>query len=246
MAKLNEITDFLDNYLDINSIKDGVFNGLQVEGKQEVNKIVFTVDSGLEVFQKTDGDMLIVHHGMFSTFENPCIRGYVKKRLEALDGRSLYAAHLPLDLHKEVGNNAQLLKLLGAEIVDTFIERDGIAIAYIGELDKAKNIGEIAQNLNSSLNIKCTVIDASKPVKRIAVCSGGGSYGAFDEAIKKGADLFLTGDTSEIYHLAKDQQVNVIFAGHHATETVGIKALMQVIKSKFDVECEFVDIKTGL
>ena len=252
MAELKKIVRFLDDYLKINDIKDDSWNGLQVEGRSEVKKAVFAVDAGKEIFKKAieeKADLIVVHHGHFWKTSNPSIRGWNKERIELLlsNGISLYAVHLPLDKHKETGNNVLLLKMLGAKIEEGFAQHEGDNVGWIGKLEKPVKIKDIEEKLNSELNTKCTVLAFGKEkVKTIAVCSGGGGYPIFFEALNKNVDLYVTGDAIEIYHVAKDAEFNVIFAGHHATETVGVKALSEIIKKKFDVGCVFVDIQTGL
>jgi len=119
-VKRDELVSFLDTFLNIKNIQDDSYNGLQVEGKDDIKKVICAVDAGLEIFEKAveqNADMVIVHHGMFWNGLNPCITSWKKKRVEILlnHGISLYAAHLPLDMHPDVGNNAQLLTLLGFE-----------------------------------------------------------------------------------------------------------------------------------
>ncbi len=252
MTELKEIVECLGNYLEIDDVKDDSWNGLQIEGKSEVKKVVFAVDAGMDTFKKAaaeKADLVIVHHGHFWKSGNPSLVDWAKERIDLLykNGISLYACHLPLDRHKEVGNNAQLLKLLGAKIKDEFLEREGKNMGWIGELRQPISIEEMEKTLNSELNTKCIPLPFGKEkIKTIAVCSGGGDYSAFFEALRKKVDLYLTGDTIDIYHTAKDARFNVIFAGHHATETVGMKALSKFVRQKFKVETVFVDIPTGL
>jgi dinuclear metal center YbgI/SA1388 family protein len=252
MAKLNDIVEFLDNYLAISDIKDSSWNGLQVEGKPEVKKIVFAVDAGIDTFNKAiaaGADMVVVHHGHFWSSANPSIKGWNKERIDLLlkSGLSLYAAHLPLDRHREVGNNAELLKLMGATIREEFFMKDGKNIAWIGEWKEPVSLKVVEERINSGLGIKCRVLAFGKDkLKSVAVCSGGGGYPCFFEAMEKKVDLYLTGDAIEIMLHAKDGRFNTIFAGHHATETVGVKALLKVVEKRFKLQTEFIDIPTGL
>ena len=193
--------------------------------------------------------MLIVHHGHFWSNHNPSISGWSKERISILydNDISLYASHLPLDRHKEVGNNAELLKILGASIKKEFLHHKGKNIGWLGERKKAISITEVEKKLNEQIDAKCIVLPfGKKNIKTIAVCSGGGSYGGFYEALALGADLYITGDTAEVYYTAKDSGMNVIFAGHHSTETVGLKALSKVLKKKLKIETTFIDLPTGL
>lgn len=252
MAKLNDIVDFLDKYLETGKVSDVSWNGLQVEGKSEVEKIAFAVDAGIDTFEKAvaeKADMVVVHHGLFWKTTNPSFIGVSKRRIDLLQKRgiSLYASHIPLDKHKVVGNNAQLVKLLGAKIKDEFSQFDGQNIGWIGEFKNPILLKEIEKKLKSELNAECITLPFGKErVKTIAICSGGGSYTEFFEAISKKADLFLAGDRSELYTAAKDNKINVIFAGHYATEIPGVKALSDIIRKKFKVEAVFIDTPTGL
>jgi len=252
MPKLKEIVKFLDQYLETEKFEDGSWNGLQVEGKGEVKKIVFAVDASVDSFKeaiKNGADLIVVHHGLFWKNVNPSFTGFNKERIDLLQKNkiSLYASHLPLDRHKTAGNNAQLLKLLGAKITKEFFKYGNLNIGWIGECKKPINIKYAAEKLETELNAKCIVLPfGKKKIKTIAVCSGGGGYESFFEAFDLDIDLYLGGEGIDIYSLAKDAKFNAIFAGHHATEIVGVKALSKIIKSKFKVETVFIDIPTGL
>ena len=251
MEKIGTIVRFLDRYLEIESIKDSSWNGLQYEGKENIKKILFAVDAGIEPFEKAahlKANLIVVHHGLFWKSMSPCVVGVLQKRVRMLwsHGISLYAAHLPLDRHRVVGNNAQLLKLLRAKIRCEFCEIDGKCVGWIGGFNRALSLQEIRKKLDRGLNTQCTVLPfGKKKVKTIAVVSGGGGR-ALHEAVSAGVDLFLTGEISDVYHVAKDVAINVIFAGHHASETLGVKALSELVRKKFKVETVFIDIPTGL
>ena len=252
MPKLNKIVTFLDEYLKTGEVKDSSWNGLQFEGRSAVTKVAFAVDAGVEAFEmaaELKTDLLIVHHGHFWDFRNPSITGWAKERLKVLfdNDMSLYCSHNPLDRHKEVGHNAELLKLLGAKITDEFFPYHGKNIGWIGDCGKGITLKEIEGKLNRELNTVCRVLPfGRKKVRTIAVCSGGGSYSGFYNALDAGVDLYITGDAVEIYHTAKDAGINVIFAGHHATETLGLTALSRVLRKKFEIETVFIDLPTGL
>jgi len=253
MAKLQDIVSFLDEYLDAKNVKDNSWNGLQVEGGSEITKVMCAVDAGMEAFKKAaelGANMVVVHHGMFWKGVDPRYIGYTKKRIDFLvkHGISLYASHLPLDKHLESGNNVQLLKLLDLKVEQEFCTYEGEVISVIGRSKKTKTIEEIQSVLEKELGATCKVLPfGKKEISTIAICSGGGANYAFlGEAIEKGVDLYLTGDSTEMYHLAKDVGINIVFAGHHATETVGVKALADVIEDKFGIDTVFVDIPTGL
>ncbi len=252
MCKLTKIKNFLDKYLRIDHINDTCWNGLQFEGRKSVKKMVFAVDAGLDTFKEarsSSADLIVVHHGHFLKSQNPSINNWAKKRIDILyeNEISLYACHLPLDRHKVVGNNAQIIKLIGAAIKDEFLFHGGKNIGWVGEFGKALNLSRIEKKLNDELGSICTVLPFGKEmIKTVAVCSGGGGYDWFYDAMNLGVDLYITGDAIEIFHSAKDSGMNVIFGGHHTTETIGLKALEKVIRKKFDVDTEFIDLPTGL
>ncbi len=137
--------------------------------------------------------------------------------------------------------------MLGAKAKKEFIHHKGKNIGWIGERKKAISLVDIETKLVDSLDAECIILPFGKEkIKSIAVCSGGGSYSGFYEALAQNADLYITGDTAEVFYTAKDSGMNVIFAGHHATETVGLKALSRVLEKKFKVRTAFIDLPTGL
>lgn len=193
--------------------------------------------------------MIVVHHGLFWKEENPSIKGHMKGRIDILykNKISLYAVHLPLDRHREVGNNAQLIKLMGGKVRNGFGFSEGKTIGWIGEFSRPVSTSKIESILNKGLNTKCTVLPfGKKKIRTIAVSSGGPNQKRFFEAMSSGADAYLAGEPKEVYHNAKDARFNVIFAGHHATEILGVKALAEIVKKKFRIKTMFVDIPTGL
>jgi dinuclear metal center YbgI/SA1388 family protein len=252
MVILAELVDFLDRELDNFGISDSSFNGLQFEGRPEIKKAMFAVDSGIEVFEaaaRENADILIVHHGIFWREANPSVTGVMKRRLDILykSQISLYASHLPLDRHHKYGNNARIINLLGAEIREGFVFREGKNIGWIGEFTGPKKLENIQLKLEQEIGDKFLILPfGKKEIKSLAVCSGGAGHQEFYSALSKGVDLYITGEASDIYHAAKDAGLNVIFAGHHATETFGVKALSSLVGKKFGIEAVFRDIKTGL
>ena len=250
MIKLKEIVDFLNEYLKNKEFEDNSWNGLQVEGREEISKIAFCVTAGLEVFQKAKdegADMIVAHHGIFWKEANPSIKGWTKERVVFLmkNNISFYASHLPLDAHPEDGNNARIMKLLEGKIEEPMALHKGKNIGWIGRIEPI-TVKDIVRKLESSLDTKCIVLDRGKEmVERVAVVSGGAPYDVF-EAIEKEADLFITGDAADVLEVVKDAKINVIFAGHYATETTGVKALSDLIKNKFGIETVFINAPTGL
>ncbi len=250
MAKLKEVTDFLNDHLKNKEFEDDSWNGLQVEGREEVKKIAFCVTAGAEVFKKAKeegAEMIIAHHGVFWKEANPSIKGWMKKRVAFLleNDISFYASHLPLDAHPEDGNNARLMELLGAKIEEPMAMYKGKSIGWIGRIEPT-SLNEIVEKLEGSIGGDCRVLAQGKEkVERVAVVSGGAPYDVF-EAIDREADLFITGDAADILEVVKDAEINVIFAGHYATETTGVKALSELVGKRFGVETVFIDAPTGL
>ncbi|MFQ5737247.1 MAG: Nif3-like dinuclear metal center hexameric protein [Thermodesulfobacteriota bacterium] len=252
MVKLERMVGFLDEYLKTVEFKDHSWNGLQFEGAGAVGKVAFAVDAGVDAFREAaaaGAQMLVVHHGHFWRGTNPSYASWGKKRLDILmeNSLSLYASHLPLDHHPVVGNNAQLLKLIGAKVTGEFGSYGGRSIGWRGRLSRPLTVDAIAGKLESELGASCRVLPFGPgKVSTVAALSGGGGYDIFFEALDSGVDLYVTGDSIEVYHTAKDAGLNVIFGGHHATETAGLKALRKVVEKRFRVETVFIDIPTGL
>jgi dinuclear metal center YbgI/SA1388 family protein len=249
--ELYDLVNYMDDYLKINEITDVSINGLQIEGKRDVKKICLGVDSSLEIFKETSkrkADLLIVHHGLiWGGLKN--IRGLVKERISSLveNGISLYAAHLPLDMHPEVGNNIELIKILNLSDPEPFGAYHGVKIGFKGRCEKAKSIQELSKTLEKSLPAKVESFNfGPDKIKSVGIVSGGGGS-AFEDCIKEELDLFITGEPSHtIYHIAKESGINLIFAGHYATEKLGVMALGRKVEEKYGLKAEFIDIPTGL
>ncbi|CEG12988.1 conserved hypothetical protein [groundwater metagenome] len=249
--ELKILTEFFDEYLKISEIEDVSVNGLQVEGQRDIEKICFAVDACAETFKlakEENADMLFVHHGMIWNGIKS-VTGITYKRLKFIieNEISLYAAHLPLDMHDEVGNNIRFLKIFGInEAIEEFGTYHGIKIGYIGRFEKEKNLSDFVSEIERQLNTKCKILKFGKnKIKSVGVVSGGAAS-LIDEAIEN-VDCFVTGEPShQVYHSAKEGKINVIFAGHYATETLGVKAMAELIGKKFGIETKFIDCPTGL
>ncbi len=251
MASVATIARFLNKELQTKKILDVSRNGLQVKASKSVKKIGFAVDACLDVFlkaKKAKCDLLIVHHGLFWKKYKDVneIRANRVKYLKK-NKISLYANHLPLDRHRKYGNNIELCKILGLSGVKLFGRYKGVSVGYIGELEKPQSFSSILSKVNKSLRVKSFSKDfAKKKIKKIAIVSGGGDF-AVEEAIKKKADLFITGEFGhELFHIAKEKKLSVIASGHYSTEVLGVKALMPLLKERFGVDVVFLDVKTGL
>ena len=252
--KIEKIVKYLDGELRLADFASDISNnGLQVESSSEIKKIVFGVDGCFDLFEaaaEEHADLVIVHHGI-SWGGNPRrFSGYVAGRLKWLfeHNISLYAAHLPLDAHPKLGNNAQLCKMLNIENLQKFFEYDRCMIGFIGDLPQKMLLKDIAAIFEDRLDTKAKLHgDNEIRISKVAVVSGGGGMDSLEQAAAAGADLLITGEfCHEMYHLQKELGVPVLSLGHYASETVGVKAVMQDLNEKFDIECEFIDIPTGL
>ncbi len=247
--KLSQITEYLDDFLMIPHIPDSSLNGLQVETDCNITKAALAVDATLETFEQAKtktAELIIVHHGLF--WDKVPIRGPLYRRVRYLiENRiGLYAAHLPLDMHSEVGNNAELAKILGIEDARPFLRYKGSLIGLVGEVE-TMNIHEVARLLGNHIQGDIKIFPLGKrEITRVAICSGGGGQD-LNQAIETGADLYLTGETShEAVALARDAEINIMFAGHYATETLGPKALGKHIETTLGLPTVFIEAPTGL
>lgn len=243
MTKCQEILDWCAETLDIHMFKDYAPNGLQIEGKSEIKKIVTAVTASraaIDYAVEQQADMLLVHHGMFWKNEPITITGWKKNRIETLLQHqiNMVGYHLPLDAHPKLGNNAQLAQLFDWHVDKQVGEQN---LLNIGRLNTGQNLTQLAENIECKLLRKPIVIgDGDKKIQNIAWCSGG-AQGFFQTAIDERVDAYLTGEISEAqYHLANETGVAFISAGHHATERYGIQALGKALANQFEVvECYF-------
>ena len=247
----DELVSFLNDYLQISAYPDKSSNGLQVEGKEDVERVAFAVDTTLRTIERAvngKADMLVVHHGMIWGGLN-YITGIHYKRLKALieSGLNLYVAHLPLDAHPEVGNNVGLLKLLGLEPKGPFGEYKGLSIGFWGEFEEPQPIEKVAQIIAEKLDTTVRTYEfGRREIKTVGAISGAGAF-ALEEAHRKGIDLLVTGEFGHADYLtAIDLPQSVLVAGHYKTETLGVKALMEVVRERFGLDVFFIDEPTGL
>lgn len=245
MVKINELTHYTQQLMRVERFKDYCPNGLQVEGRQDIRKIVSGVTASmalLEAAYKANADLILVHHGYFWRNEDARIVGIKRNRIAFLmkNDLNLMAYHLPLDAHAELGNNVQLGKLLGLTAVN--YAGDENLVAYT-ELETPITLGDLLLQIESSLRRSPMCVgDRNKLVKKVAWCTGAAqSY--IETAAALGADVFISGEISEqTTHQALEMGVAYVAAGHHATERYGIKALGEHLASKFNLEHEFIDI----
>ena len=239
----NELAAYLDVLLECGRFRDYCPNGLQVEGRPEIRRIVCAVSASLALLEaaREDGaDAVLVHHGWFWRGEDGRVIGIRRARLKTLleNDLSLFAYHLPLDAHAGFGNNAQLARRLGWAVEGRFGEQD---VGFLGRAEGSAQ--EIADRLALELGrLPLLVGDAGRRVGRIAWCSGG-AQGYFEQAIAAGADLYVSGEISEqTTHLAQESGVPFIAAGHNATERYGVQALGAHLAERFGIACRYVEL----
>jgi len=239
----DELVRYLDTYLRLKDFpQDLSLNGLQVEGKKEVRKLGAAVDAAEAIFQKAleEGvDFLLVHHGLFWGKPFPIV-GHHKRRLELLfqGGISLYAAHLPLDAHPEVGNNHELARALGLVGLEPF------DVGVKGRFPLPTPLVQVADMLGQLTGMQPLVHQGGKGlVETVTIVSGGAAslIGQVD------TDLFITGEPKHsVFHETFERGLNVIYAGHYDTEVFGVKALARHLEARFGLSWVFLDHPTGL
>ena len=245
MSSIKNLIDYSDNLLEVARFKDYCPNGLQVEGKTEVQHLVSGVTASLallEAAQDLNADCILVHHGYFWRHEPPQITGIKRARLAFLlrHQLNLLAYHLPLDAHPVLGNNVQLGKRLG------FIQ-DGVAgdmhLLAFGSLLRTMSLSALGEHVRQSLGRSPLVLgEDNKLINRVAWCTGA-AQGQMEAAIALGVDAFVSGEVSEqTTHLARESGVAYISAGHHATERYGVQALGEHLAQHFGLRHSFVDI----
>ena len=233
---------YLSEYLNISKFSDYCPNGLQVEGKSDICKIISGVSANQDLIDQAieeQADALLVHHGFFWKNENAVITGIKKNRIKALldNHINLFAYHLPLDAHPVIGNNIQLALRFNIQNPQPI----GETLVWQGEVDAS--LHEVVQSvINVTSRAPLAFGNKDKKIKKITWCSGGAqSY--IEHAINIGADCFITGEVSEqIPAICKENDIAFISAGHHATERYGVQALGQHISQKFELDYQYVDI----
>lgn len=247
MIRLERLVDYTNSLLE-SKFEDYCPNGLQVEGKSEVRKLISGVTASLALLEAAvaaRADAIVVHHGYFWRGENPCITGMKQQRLRLLMKHdiSLLAYHLPLDDHAIYGNNAQLGKLLGFKAVGKFGNTGQPPIAWHGQLSASMNGSAFARYLEEKLGrAPLHIPGRAEPIRSIGWCSGA-AQGYIEQAALLGLDAYLTGEVSEqTVHIARETGIHFFAAGHHATERYGAQALGRHLAEVFQLEHEFIDI----
>jgi len=246
-----KVVEYLNELLRIQNIEDTSLNGLQVDNNGNTTRIALAVDASYESIKRAkelNSDLLLVHHGLF--WGNPVpITGVMFKRIQLLIQANigLYAVHLPLDQHEIFGNNAQIGLTLGWPITGDFGEYHGTVIGKEIKLPEPVPLQTIVNEVKIKLRCQPVVWDfGKKHIQRIGFVSGG-ALSMLDQAINADLDLFITGEPCHSsYWIAREASINVVFAGHYATETLGVKAIGDRLIQEFGLETCFIDLPTGL
>ncbi|HAF00482.1 MAG TPA: Nif3-like dinuclear metal center hexameric protein [Methylophilaceae bacterium] len=243
--KLNELNAYLSQIMQPERFADYCPNGLQIEGKSDIHKIVTGVTASYDLIQaaiESNADAILVHHGYFWRGETQVLTGLKKRRIQTLleHDISLFAYHLPLDAHPEYGNNVMLGQQLGLDIT-RWLDDKGM-LPY-SELAHPMTLEKLAEQVKLVLNRSPQIIgDTNRLVKTVAWCTGA-AQGYIDQAIAAEVDVYISGEISEqTVHAVRESNTAYIAAGHHATERYGVKALGEHLAQMFSISHEFIDI----
>ena len=251
---IKQFDDWCRSFLDIDLMegRDYSLNGLQVgQFNGKVEKVAFAVDACLATFSKAaaeKADLLFVHHGLF--WGKPLsITGDHYSRVETLikNDIALYAAHLPLDMHPQWGNNAGMANILGLEQQEGFGDYKGTSIGMQGILSEPLKLDDLVMKLFGGWEQSVRVLPfGPEKIRTVGMISGGGAK-EVEEAISLGLDLYITGDAAHtIYHQSLEAGINVLFGGHYLTETTGVKSVMEKVRNELGLKTVFIDVPTGL
>jgi dinuclear metal center YbgI/SA1388 family protein len=250
MAKLNTLAGALDRLLDVASFDDSARNGLQVANRGRVTRVTCAVDATSATFDEAvrrGANLLVVHHGLFWGDAPACLTGMAYRHCAFLleHDLALYAAHLPLDAHPRYGNNACMARALGLRNRRPFGLYRGHRIGTVGTLPRAVRFDTLRRRVETLLGAPPRCAEFGTPmVRRVAVISGGAGTEAA-QAGEAGIDVYLTGEAQlSGYNLAREYGIHAVFGGHYATETFGVRALGEVIRRRFKLPVEFIDIPT--
>ena len=253
MVRLSELVSHLDELFELGrwSKADASLNGLQVEGAAEVERVALAVDAGeqtIRLAREAVAQALIVHHGLFWGRPLPIAGAHGRRvRLLLEAGLSLYALHLPLDFHPVLGHNVRIARGLGLEVEGPLSEEGGLPVGTLGVAAASRERGEFVQALDSLLGGRSLVLPfGPERVARVGIVSGSAAK-LLDEALSRRIDTFVTGESSHTaYHFARELGVNLVFAGHYASETPGLRALAEHLERRLGLETVFLEAPTGL
>jgi dinuclear metal center YbgI/SA1388 family protein len=250
MIKRDKIVNFCNDYLKADTFTDYCYNGLQIEGKDDISKIVTGVSLSRQFIERAieeKADMIIVHHGLFKNQlgDPPRIIGIFKERIKLLMQHdiNLCGYHLPLDAHPEIGNNISLARLLKLINLEHLISPYYGEIGYIGEMKDEMKLSDFVAYVDKMLKTQSFTIAAGHEwIKKVGIISGGSAI-EYSEAFEQGADTFITGEIKEnIVREVEEIGMNYINAGHYNTEKLGIQNLGKLVSEKFNIEMKFIDI----
>jgi dinuclear metal center YbgI/SA1388 family protein len=247
---VRELERWLNGLLRVREIPDDSLNGIQVANSGKATKIAVAVDvseTAIKEAAKAGANFLVVHHGLFWGKPAPLVGPtYGRIRLLMEYDIALYASHLPLDLHRELGNNAQLCEKMGWKSDTDFGDYHGVVIGKGVSFSKPLPLEALTERLTSLLRTEPVVWRfGPDTVKRVAVISGG-AMGMIDQVAGEGYDAYITGEFGHChYWFAKEARINVLFGGHYATETWGVDALGKKITRDLGLEAVFLDLPTG-
>lgn len=244
----DDLVAFLDDYLDARNGDDYCPNGLQVEGTDEIRKVITAVSSCEELFERAaeaGADAILVHHGLFWNGMSPVLTGMQYRRVARLirAGINLLAYHLPLDRHGEVGNNVLAAQDFGLEDIAPFAPHKGLPTGFAGRFPEPISADELGRRCAEIYGQEPLYFaEGPDPVRSLGIVSGGAQRD-FYTAIDDGLDAFITGEVSEwVMNVARESGTHYLAAGHYATERLGVRRLGELIGERFGLEVEFVDI----
>lgn len=248
MVSRDRIVSALDTYLDVDGFRDYAPIGLQVEGASRVTGVTLGVSACMALFEEAvaaRSQMVVVHHGMFWKNDSPVLKGPLRERVRFLldHDLTLLGYHLPLDAHSTIGNNARLIKQVGAVRARPWGVYDGTTVGYIGTFKRPCALSTFMKRLDRLTPGAPMVLDhGPSRIKRFGVVSGGGGS-LFVQAVEEKLDLYLTGEPYEpAQALCREAGINFVALGHHNSEKVGVMALADWLKRKFKIRAGFVDI----
>lgn len=245
---LGALVAYLDGFLAAREGSDFGPNGLQVEGRPRVHKLVTGVSSCVQLFARAraaGADAVLVHHGLFWEGQPRTLTGFRYRQVAELieSGMSLIAYHLPLDRHPDVGNNALAARAFGLAGVEPFGEHAGLPIGCKGRFPAPAPAARLVELCRAVFGQEpLAFLFGREPVASVGLISGGGQREVY-EAIAQGLDAYVTGEASEwVMNVARDAGIHYLAAGHYATERLGVRALGEHLAHRFGIEVEFIDV----
>ena len=246
-TQLAALVAYLDEYLDTRG-RDYGPNGLQVEGRAEIGKVVTGVSACQELFvraREAGADAVLVHHGLFWEGMPRTLTGFQYRRVAELirGDMSLLAYHLPLDRHPEVGNNAIAGREIGLVDLEPFGDHDGLPVGFKGRFPQPIPAADLLDRCRRIYHHEpFAFLEGPDPVATLGIISGGAQQDVYT-AIQEGLDAFITGEVSEwVMNVTREAKIHYLAAGHYATERLGIRALGEHLRERFGIEAEFIDV----